>query len=83
MVAKFSDSSVPKSTVDGFANKEQRFDYSGTNLIYAGSAAPKSLTSEAVWHIQKFTYDGSDNLTRKQVIASYDQVWDDRASITF
>lgn len=62
-------------------------DYvSGTNPIYIGVAVANSATSAAVWQIKKLTYDGNDNPT--SILAAggtteYNQVWDDRASLTY
>ena len=81
---RFTDSSAPAMTIDGFADKEKRMAYDvGNNLEYVGYAQPGSATSASIWHILKLTYDGSDNLTRVQVAGDnpgYKYSWDDRAT---
>ena len=85
MVQRFSDSSVPQSIMDRFAHMEKRIEYDvSDNPIYVGYAAPGSASSAAAWFITKQTFDGNDNMTRQQMAndkPSFDQVYDDRASL--
>lgn len=63
----------------------QKFEYSGTNVIYIGWADPGALTSSSVWRIQKLTYSG-DNVTDIQFADGsvyFDKVWDSRATYTY
>jgi len=62
-----------------------QFDYvGGASIIYAGDAAPGTLTSEAGWSIQKFTYTGADlTSTAYAGAGAFNQVWDDRASLIY
>lgn len=67
-------------------NYTVKMAYSGTNLQYLGKAQIGSATSASEWQIQKFTYDGSDNLTDIQWADATDdftKVWDDRATYTY
>lgn len=48
--------------------------------VYLGYAPKTAATSESVWIIYKFTYDGSDQMTVRK--SAYG-VWDDRASLTY
>lgn len=60
---------------------ESRLDYdvrTDGNPVYVGKAPEGTATSATGWTIQKLTYDGSDRLTRAQVLTG---VWDDRASL--
>jgi YD repeat-containing protein len=65
----------------------QRLDYDGSgNLIYLGIAHPGELSTQAVWQIRKFAYDGSGNLLSMLYAngsKKFDQVWDDRAGLTY
>ena len=63
------------------------FDYDGTGkLIYYGVSAPRVATSDALWQIRKFEYDGSGNLLSVKYATgykNYDQIWDNRAALTY
>jgi len=64
---------------------EQRMAYDGSgNLEYLGLArVPNNSTSKENWLIAKFSYDGSDRITRQQVPdfgPKYAYSWDDRAT---
>lgn len=55
------------------------------NPLYIGYAQPGSLTSQNVWFIHRFQYSGGF-LVRRQFAngrLSYDQVWDDRAALSY
>jgi myo-inositol-hexaphosphate 3-phosphohydrolase len=55
-------------------------------LIYVGKAAPGSLTSEAVWFIEKIVYDASGNLLKKikaNGLNVFNMIWDDRALLSY
>lgn len=58
-------------------------DYDGRTdgqPVYLGMAVKSAATSESVWIVYKFTYDGSDQmLTRKSAYG----IWDNRASLTY
>ena len=57
----------------------------GDNLVYLGRAVPGSAKGDAVWQISKFIYSGS-NLTDVQWAdgdQNYDNVWDNRASLSY
>ena len=61
-------------------------EYDGTgNLLYKGSAPAGSLKSEPSWNIEKFIYNGEGNLTDVQATVGGlgDNVWDDRASLSY
>jgi len=55
------------------------------NLVYHGIAKCGSSKSAAVWCVKKLTYSG-ENLTDIQFADGnerFDNVWDDRASLTY
>ena len=62
------------------------YDFAGGNFpIYVGEATPGSLTSSAVWRIQKRTYT-SNKLTKIEWAegdARFKKIWDDRASLSY
>jgi len=60
-------------------------EYSGSNLLYQGTAVAGASKAAAVWKIKRFTYSGN-NLTDVEFAdgdANYDNVWDDRASLSY
>ena len=61
-------------------------DYDGSgNLIYEGWADPGTATSAALWVIKRYVFTGS-NLTSYSFAdgnASADNIWDNRASLTY
>lgn len=69
-----------------FSDLTFRADYTGSNLIYRGLARPGALTSDPVWQISFFTYDGSGNLLsilwpqdfNLNASADYQFIWDNR-----
>lgn len=62
-------------------------DYAGgANPVYVGYAAAGTADADAAWMITKYTYDSSGNVTAARFAggaADYDQVWDDRASLSY
>jgi hypothetical protein len=61
------------------------YDENG-NMIYSGKAPVGSLTSTAIWQIQKSIYNGNNYLVAilwANGDANFDNVWDDRASLTY
>lgn len=77
-----------------FEGKGEAFqvDYAGRSdgqPVFIGWAAPGSATSDPVWKITKFTYDGGGNvLTRLWAVngtgkAFFDQVWDSHTTLTY
>ena len=59
------------------------YDYDGSNnLIYLGKARPDSGNAEAKWMIAKFTYTGTNMITKRLADGNIlqDNVWDDRAT---
>lgn len=83
-MTRIGDSSVSSYGLDGFSDREKRFAYDvSDNLEYLGVANPGTATSASTWRIQKFTYDGSNNLTRIQFASDdpgFKFVWDSRAT---
>jgi hypothetical protein len=60
---------------------ESRLDYderTDANPVYVGKNTNGAATSAGTWVIQKLTYDGSNRLTRAQVLTG---VWDNRATL--
>jgi len=66
--------------LDGFI---YNYDYDGSNnLIYLGKARPDSGNAEAKWMLAKFTYTGTNMITKRLADGNIlqDNVWDDRAT---
>ncbi len=58
--------------------KDQRFAYSGNNLVYIGfHTSHNAATSDSGWYVWKQTYSGG-NLTRRELLIG---PWDDRATL--
>lgn len=79
----FDGQQVQRQNADNMATQ---LDFNGgENPIYIGLAAPGSLTSEAKWQIKKITYDGSNPTEIKFADGSpsFNQIYDDRASLTY
>lgn len=58
-----------------------RFDNPSPSIIYLATAPFGSLESEPKWKIQRI--DTSSGVSIKNASNSFDQVWDDRASLTY
>lgn len=68
----------------GITDMEQRLDYGSRTdgqPVYVGKAVSATATSVAQWQVQRLTYNGSDLLTRVQVI--HNAVWDDRSMLAW
>ena len=61
-------------------NLIMRIEYSDNNAIYVGFAAHGMAEGTNGWLIHKFTYDGNNNVTARNI--SYGN-WTDRASLTY
>lgn len=63
-----------------YDEKYVQFAYSSTdgNPDYAGFANPGSADGDSVWTIKKYTYDGSRQCTKIQIVFKKD--WTNRAS---
>lgn len=62
---------------------QQRIDYGARTdgqPVYLGQSVMGTATSVDNWVIYKFTYDGSDHATLRQVATG---TWDNRASLTY
>lgn len=59
---------------------DQRFEYSGSDLIYMGvHRLHNTAITDGEWAIWKFTWDGSSNLVRQQ--GPLEGTWDGRAAL--
>ena len=50
---------------------------------YVGKAAPNTSTSTAAWQIRRIKQVGSVLQVEYADIGGFDQVWDDRAALTY
>lgn len=63
-------------------DQEIRLDYGSRTdgqPEFQGFAAPFAKTSESVWTVYRFTYDGSDFLTRREIF--FKTSWDERSDL--
>ena len=73
-------------TVDTSAAKyATQLDEANGSITYIGKAAIGSATSAAAWQIQRFDESGSPELIIEWADGddSFDNIWDNRASLTY
>ncbi len=64
--------------------KELQIRYEKTgNVGYLGKAAFGVLTSDATWQVRKIDFSSGVVMTAADGDANFDNVWDDRASLTY
>jgi YD repeat-containing protein len=84
---KKKENKMARITAEQEGRQIMNVDYDGgANPVYVGYAAPGTADSAAGWMICKYTYDSSGNVTAARFAggaADYDQVWDDRASLSY
>lgn len=77
------------STGQGFKSVKEvqeveRIDIADSSTIYVGTAAISSATSAAVWQVCKFTTTDSSVIpTYADGDDEYDNIWDNRASLSY
>ncbi len=66
-------------------DKMARFAYTAGDLIYLGIAHPGTASSEAKWRIREYSYTGGDvvSILFADGNLNFDNVWDDRASLSY
>ncbi len=61
-----------------------RTDDAGSGITYVGKAAVGSVTSDAVWQIQRLTETTGDLVVQfADGNADFDNIWDNRASLSY
>lgn len=62
-----------------------RFVKASSTISYVGKAATSSATSAAVWQVSRLTSDGAGGVVLEYADgnASYDNIWDNRASLSY
>ena len=73
---------------EGYVNAQSpnyavEIDTTSDPIIYVGKASTGAATSAAVWQIAKLDVTSGLAKTWAEGDASFNQVWDDRASITY
>ncbi len=82
----FDESIVASRMTEVPSNMKARYEWSGSNCIYAGYAingTAENKTDNGVdtgWIIQMFTYDGSNNCTQRDIAFGN---WSNRASYSY
>jgi hypothetical protein len=72
--------------VDANASEETitLVDTASTTIIYIGSALPGSLSSQAVWRIQRVDLTTSEiKILFADSDQNFDNIWDNRASLSY
>lgn len=61
------------------------YDSVSDTLAYVGKHAPGTATSAAVWQIKRLTFDAAGDVITEVADGDldFDNVWDDRASLTY
>ena len=79
----YIDRATGQLKVNGFA--PIRLDVASSTIMYLGEAVVGSLTSDSVWKIQRITSDttGSLYIEFADGNINYDNVWDNRASLSY
>lgn len=67
------------------SEKATRLDVVSSTVTYVGKAAIASATSSAVWQVQRLTSGTDGDLTIEWADgnADFDNVWDNRASLSY
>lgn len=61
-----------------------RFDGDSPTVNYVGEASFGAVTSSAVWRIKKITYTGDSlSITWANGTDEYNNIWDNRASLSY
>ena len=77
-------SSGNKNTLDIINSTSTIVDEVSSSLLYVGTAISGSLSSSAVWKIKKIlTSGGLTTIQYADGETLYDNIWDDRASLTY
>ncbi len=64
--------------------KKVRLDVVSSTLSYAGRAAMGVTTDQALWQIKEITVSGTQTIVKyADGNTNYDNVYDDRASLTY
>ncbi len=77
------DRLLAKRMVEVPTNLQMRADYTGhtdSQPLYLGFAARSSAENVNVWLLQKFTYDGSNRVTKREIAYSN---WTARAAASY
>lgn len=62
----------------------QRIDKVSDTVMYVGKASPLVATSTAAWLIKRVTFDATTGMPIDEYASNaYDQVWDNRASLSY
>ena len=74
---------VNNYTVEDEMPLDKEIDFVGETIIYKGLAEPNSLTSDPVWLISRIEFIGEDINTKFAGTGLFDQIWDDRAALSY
>ena len=79
-----SNVTITTSENDIIRDYISRYDI-GATAIYVGHAVSGAATSAAKWYIKKITLSSGNPTASERVggIIKFNQVWDDRASLTY
>jgi len=75
-------SDLPRTINPGGGGVQQKIDEPDANTTYIGFAPRGDATSASTWLIKKISVSGTVTTTA-WASTEFDQVWDDRASLTY
>ena len=64
-------------------NLDTLIDVASSTVTYVGEAVAKSAAASAVWRIQKIDTSANPKTIKFASTGLFDQVWNDRASLTY
>lgn len=77
-------SEVSGNLTTSVATYTTRLDEVSATITYVGEADPDTLTSEALWRIKRLDTTNDDLVILwADGDANFDNIWDDRASLTY
>lgn len=67
------------------AELQERYAYSGNNIVYIGKTRPGSSPESAKWQICRLYYTGTNPVQKRWANgdAKFDKVWDNRAAYSY
>lgn len=75
---------MSKFTKVGSIEEATRVDVASSTTTYLGKAIPGTLPSSPTWQVVRLTLDPSGSLIKEYAGgSSYNQIWDNRASLTY
>lgn len=75
----FSDAHKSFKITEVPSTLQERYEWSGSDMIYHGYAPRGAANTDALWLVEKWTWDAGNPVSKQTADGS----WDDRASLTY